>query len=156
MLSWFWGDNLGQEITNLHDLYIQYYCTVWYVHACITHACICMHVCMFAYLFVFPQHVSKPPSCKSSLYTTVDKACIFHLCTGKLWLEGWCWNQMCQLMDFLLKGLSGSQEMCILSLQKWVWPENKNEKQPMQKLSWKNFWKTDYMYMHSVLFWAFI
>ena len=30
MLSWFWGDTciLGQEILNLHDPYIQYYCTV--------------------------------------------------------------------------------------------------------------------------------
>ena len=26
ILSWFWGDNLGQEIPNLHDPYIQYYC----------------------------------------------------------------------------------------------------------------------------------
>ena len=26
--SWFWGDILGQEILNLHDLYIQHYCTV--------------------------------------------------------------------------------------------------------------------------------
>jgi len=25
ILSWFWGDILGQEIPNLHDPYIQYY-----------------------------------------------------------------------------------------------------------------------------------
>ena len=29
MLSWFWGDILGQEIPNLYDPNIQYYCTVY-------------------------------------------------------------------------------------------------------------------------------
>ena len=28
ILSWFWGYILGQEIPNLHDPYIQYYCDV--------------------------------------------------------------------------------------------------------------------------------
>jgi len=32
LLSWFWGDILRQEILNLHDPDIQYYCTVWWIH----------------------------------------------------------------------------------------------------------------------------
>jgi len=28
ILSWFWSDILGLEIPNLHDPYIQYYCTL--------------------------------------------------------------------------------------------------------------------------------
>ena len=32
-VNWFWGDILGQEIPSLHDPYMQYYCTVWFMQA---------------------------------------------------------------------------------------------------------------------------
>jgi len=32
ILSRFWGDIMGQEILNLDDPYIQYYCTVWIIN----------------------------------------------------------------------------------------------------------------------------
>ena len=94
---------------------------------------VCMHVCMYIYLSFRTADVRKPLSCKSSVYSR-NKRPVLHLHTGKLGgfrkpgivtvqrLQGWLSYKTLRILQLknIIIGLIGTQEMQILSFEKWT------------------------------------